>query len=195
MVAEGWQADKLAGKKEPKKLSVEELLLALFRTRYGMDGIDGRGARLLLIMGEDYFSLIERIADSTTDAEVEQFESHEKHLSDALEQLDAMTPYKIIRKLTAEKKRRDLQLISTTKATLIKKIQVLMARGYVPVGIVVPLGSRYTQKHDAGYMSAAEVKHILAAYASGFSLADNLRSDIDDDLGTVNRAHQDLEIV
>jgi hypothetical protein len=79
-----------------------------------------------------------------------------------------------------------LQLISGRKDGLVRKIYVLMARGYVPIGIV---GLSYrTCDVLAGYFPDKEAHRLMEVFTSA-------RYDDSNDLGTVTRAKRDLEIV
>lgn len=90
-----------------------------------------------------------------------------------------------------EARRREVDLIIAKRATLIKKIHVLMERGYVPVGLVVP-DCIHSVRHLAGYLPDGESRCILEAFCSGYAYG---RSWGGYDLGTVERAKKDLEVV
>jgi len=185
-------------KQTPKK-SVEELLLDLYWATYQ----DGHSARLLLV--EDKTSPgwngpVVRIAEPNVDDMFDFDPCHEgpvyegwvKKLPEG--QWNAMSPDERQAAFVVGSREASLEHIARTRATLIGKIKVLMARGYVPVGVVSP-DSKYNMDSLAGYLPDGEARQILEAFHSGFTLnhPDHfIHRDLD--LGTVNRAKRDLDI-
>jgi hypothetical protein len=149
----------------PKK-SVEELLLELFWARHR----GGNCVRLLLVDDE---GRIKRIADSTS-WEDEQIIGHDQgfEFSHTPEQLVKLTPDEftaLSRETEGAIHRQRLETLATLKARLIQRIQALMDRGYVPVGIVA-CGSEWNDDSVAGYLADADAKRLMTAYTSGYEL-------------------------
>jgi hypothetical protein len=210
-IHEIWAAPLVIAETTPK--TVEELLLDLMG--------QGSDARLLLLSDGDGRPHFERIADSTTwdefnalcvrTGEIEHARSI--HAVYSPEELDAlMTPevgFTMTKKCAtamqeheakfpqaetnAMVKAAKLQFIAETKGTLIRKVKVLIARGYLPIGVVVP-SSTYNEDATAGYLPKADALRIMEAFHSGCGLKHPDRN-ADLDLGTMERSVRDLEIV
>jgi hypothetical protein len=179
---------------ETTRKTIEELLVELLWARF----YGGGDSRLLLI--NDHGNII-RVADST-DCDTDQFEQQffgkdldcvypseqlEEMRKHNREELDAK-----YRELEAEHWQQQVQNIAVLKATLIKKINVLMSRGYVPIGIVAPDCNYTSHDRPAGYLNDKVAKDLLEAFRTGYDLAKPDFSN--DDLGTVERARRDFEI-
>jgi hypothetical protein len=158
-------------KQTPKK-TVEQLIVDLLFVTHE----DGVTTRLLLVKpGGDGWPV--RIAGSPTEEEYKRI-------------FEYVCNFKREEGKEREASRREVGLIIAKRVTLIKKIQVLMERGYVPVGLVVP-DRNISVRHLAGYLPDGESLCVLEAFCSGYAYG---RSQGGDDLGTVERAKRDLEI-